>query len=103
MAGAKWKTMTVNQLSKLIDKLKSDGHGRRPVCIDKDSFSHNCESDGVTILEVMSVGIERIRIADGDGGSATNKDGSERSQSTCILAGSKRSRFGFELIPLEAE
>jgi len=79
--------ITVNALHKRLGKLIKEGHGRKTVCVAKTSFSHNCEIDGCTILPVEGLGIEHIRIVDGDGGTALRKDGTERFRQTCLLVG----------------
>lgn len=80
--------MTVNQLYKRLGKLIEEGHGRTNVAVAKETFRDNRESDGCTILDVHGLGVKLIHLADDDGGTAVNKDGSERMRMTCILAGS---------------
>lgn len=80
--------MTLNKLHKLLGELIDQGHGRRQVSIDKSSFRDNRETDGCVILPISCVDVQWIVEADGDGGSATNKDGSERGRTTVILGGS---------------
>lgn len=79
--------MTLNQLHKQLGKLIAEGHGRQRVSIAKESFRDNRESDGCTILPVAIVDTDWIVDADGDGGRATNKDGTERGRWTVILGG----------------
>ena len=57
---------TVASLHKELGRLISQGHARKPVTVNKESFKHNCESDGVTILELCGLGIKWIRVADDD-------------------------------------
>lgn len=59
--------MTIQKLKKLIDELVAAGHGRRRVFIRKDTYSHPCEGDGVTILDVSEAFLRSFPIADGDG------------------------------------
>lgn len=89
---------TLNQLKKRIDKLVGDGHGRRRVCISKTTFRHNCEGDGVTILEVHGLGLVRVPQADGDGGININKDDSESSRLCVVLAGSSGANSKGDLV-----
>jgi hypothetical protein len=79
--------MTLNQLHKQLAKLIAAGHGRNRVSISKTSFQDSRESDGCTILPVAVVDVDWIVDADGDGGRATNKDGTERGRWTVILGG----------------
>lgn len=79
--------MTLNKLHKLLCDLIDLGHGRKQVCIAKESFRDNRESDGCTILPVCAVDTDWIVQADDDGGTATNKDGTERGRWTVILGG----------------
>lgn len=80
-------TVTVNQLYKQLGDLIKDGEGRRRVCVAKDSFHHNCETDGVTILEVAGLQVEMVHNSDDDGGTKVNKDGSESYSRLCVLYG----------------
>lgn len=86
--------MTLNQLHKQLTKLIEQGHGRRQVAIAKESFHDNRESDGCTILPVCKVDTDWIVQADDDGGTAFNKDGTERGRWTVILGGSRYSSGG---------
>lgn len=83
-------TMTVAKLHKLLGKMVEDGQGRRPVCVNKDSFYHPLESDGVSILDVTEAAADTITIADDDGWTATNKDGSERFRKVFVIGGGHR-------------
>ena len=85
--------MTLNQLHKQLSALIAQGLGRRHVCIDKGSFTHNLEGDGCTILDVCRVDAKPIPQIDGDGWTITNKDGSERERLTVILGGSSYTRL----------
>jgi hypothetical protein len=88
--------ITINRLHKLLGKLIAEGHGRRPVCIDKPSFTHNLESDGCVILEVESAEIHSYRRLDDDGGTAINADGSERMLTSLVLDGGGESSLNRE-------
>jgi len=77
--------MTLNQLHKRLGKLIEEGHGRRKVCVDKETFTHNCEDEGVVILDVSGVGVETITIMVDD--STERADGSERLRQTVVLVG----------------
>lgn len=79
--------MTINKLYKELAALIAKGHGRRKVCVAKETFTHNCESDGVTILDLEGLGIRAINISDDDGGTAVNRDGTERYMTVLVLAG----------------
>lgn len=93
--------MTLNQLHKKLGKLIEEGFGRLPVCVSKSTFTDNREGDGVTILPVQGAGVRRINIADDDGGTAINKDGSERTRMTVILSGACGVNIRGELIDQE--
>ena len=80
-------TMTIARLHKILGELVLNGQGRRPVCVNKASFYHPLENDGVVILDVTEAMSRSITIADGDGWTATNKDGSEKTRSVFILGG----------------
>lgn len=80
-------TMTVAKLHKLLGALVEEGQGRRPVCVNKDTFYHPLESDGVVVLDVTEVKTDAITMADDDGFAATNKDGSEKVRKVFVLSG----------------
>lgn len=95
----KLKTITVNRLHKMLGKVIANGHGRAPVCIDKQTFSSNLESDGCCILQVDGVEILWINLADDDGGIAMNADGTERGRTTVVLYGWGHEPNGQEISP----
>ena len=73
-------TMTVARLHKMLGKMVEAGNGRRPVCVNKASFYHPLESDGVAILDVTEAKAETIAMADdGDQQRRQRKD----TQSLC--------------------
>lgn len=80
--------MNVNQLHKALGALIEQGHGRKPVCINKRSFHHPLETDGAVILGVKAVtGPSFIVMTDDDGGTKFNKDGTESGSYTVVLEG----------------
>ncbi len=80
-------TMTVARLHKMLGEMVEQGQGRRPVCVNKASFYHPLESDGVAILDVTEAKADTITMADDDGGTATNKDGTEKTRKVFVLGG----------------
>lgn len=81
-------SMTVRKLHQLLGQLVVAGHGRKPVCVDKSSFSHPLEGDGVAILDVAGArGPVFVNLADDDGGTKQNKNGTESGRQTVILFG----------------
>ena len=91
--------MTLNQLHKRLGALIEQGCGRHRVAIDKASFVDNRESDGCTILPVMAIEDVWIPDADDDGGTAVNKDGTERGRCTVVLGGCMYDRKESREIP----
>lgn len=84
-------SMTVQRLHKLLGELIQQGHGRKPVCIDKLSFRHPLEDECVCIIVVASAsGPKGIPMADDDEGTACNADGTERGRKTVILFGKEK-------------
>lgn len=79
--------MTITKLYELLHRLVRQGHGSMAVCIDKDTFRHNCEADGVTILDIQRAEIVAHTMDDGDGCAIINRDGSERLRSSLVLTG----------------
>lgn len=81
-------TITVAALHKKLTALVERGHGRKPVCINKETFQDNRESDGCVILGVEDLdGPIWIPNADDDGGHLENADGSESGRMTVVLKG----------------
>lgn len=81
-------SMTVAALHKRLGALIEAGHGRKPVLVDKPSFQHPCEQDGVGMLELADVdGPKWIPIFDDDGGTKWNKDGTEAGKTVVTLTG----------------
>ncbi len=80
-------TMTVARLHKMLGELVESGQGRRPVCVNKASFYHPLESDGVAILDVTEARAGTITMADDDGWTATNKDGTEKTRKVFMIGG----------------
>ena len=79
--------ITVAKLHRILGEQIKKGNGRKPVCISKDTFTHNCESDGVTILEICTVALKWIPTADDDGGWKFNRDGTGAGRQTVVLGG----------------
>lgn len=51
--------LTVSKLSAILDKLKKQGHGNKPVTIDKSSLYSPFEADGCYIMGLHAVGQPR--------------------------------------------
>lgn len=80
--------MTVATLHKRLGEILARGHGRKPVCINKETFKDNRESDGCVILGVEEIeGPIFIPNCDDDGGYKENADGSESGRMTIVLKG----------------
>lgn len=81
-------SMTVAALHKKLGQLIKAGHGRKPVAINKPTFTDPCEQDGAVILAVHGVeGPRWIYTCDDDGGVKINKDGSEAAKRIVVLFG----------------
>jgi hypothetical protein len=81
-------TMTVATLHKRLAELVTRGHGRKPVCINKETFRDSLEQDGCVILGVEAIeGPKWIPNCDDDGGTKKNADGSESGRMTVVLKG----------------
>lgn len=92
--------MTVNQLYKRLGKLIECGYGIVTVSVAKETFKDNRENDGCTILQLEGLGVRRINLADDDGGTKINKDGSEASKLVCMLVGSSGATAKGDLVDL---
>lgn len=79
--------ITVNKLKVFIENAIKNGHGRCKICIDKNSFRSPLEADGATVLDVESVSIDLVEMADGDGFLIVNSDGSVRTKTVMVLKG----------------
>jgi hypothetical protein len=80
--------MTVNKLYKQLDQLIKDGHGRKHVCIDKETFYSLLEDDGATIINVEKInGPLWIETIDDDGYAKENKYGSVAGMFVVVLSG----------------
>lgn len=79
--------LTINKLHKELTKLIKNGHGRKRVMINKNTFTHPLESDGCVILPIKDIGITTYIILDDDGGHKEKKDGSECLNTSCLLIG----------------
>lgn len=79
---------TVSRLHKVLGELIEQGHGRKPVQINKQSFQNVLEDDGVVIMDIETVeGPSWITMSDDDGGTKWNRDGSEAGRNVIILKG----------------
>lgn len=79
--------MTVSKLHKLLGELIQQGHKRKPVCVDKPTFTDNCEEDGVVILDVSGVEVRPIPMMDEDGGTKIRQNGEECYRQTAVIYG----------------
>jgi hypothetical protein len=81
-------SMTVAALHKRLGALIEAGHGRKPVLVNKASFTHPLEMDGAVMLDIAAIyGPTWIPMADDDGGTKWNKDGSESGKTVVLLSG----------------
>jgi hypothetical protein len=79
--------MTIGRLHKLLGKMIEQGHARKKVCINKDSFFHPLEGDGAVILEAETAQIEAHPMIDDDGFTKFRADGSESMHTSLIIGG----------------
>jgi hypothetical protein len=81
-------SMTVAALHKRLGALIEAGHGRKPVLVDKRTFTDPRENDGAMLLPLSVVnGPKWIPMADDDGGTKWNKDGTESGATAVVLGG----------------
>lgn len=81
--------ITVNKLNKLTSKLIREGHGRKVVHVNKNTFTHDLEQDGCIVLPVETVEINWIPTIDDNGRFKENQNGSESGKTLCVLRGDK--------------
>lgn len=94
--------MTIGRLHKLLGKLVENGHSRVQVCVNKDTFTDNREADGVVMLPVNGAILRYIGVANDDGGTQENADGSERHRNTLLIygcSGDDKTGFTYEQTP----
>lgn len=81
-------SLTVAALHKKLGELIAAGHARKPVLVNKPSFTHPLEQDGAVLLDVEAVeGPQWIPMCNDDGGTKWNKDGTESGRTVVILKG----------------
>lgn len=95
----KTKTLTVNQLHKMLGQLIEDGNGRLSVCVSKTTFTHPLEGDGCSILQAYGIRVEAVPMMDGDGGSEVTKAGREVTKRTAVLFGYMDDEWQYESYP----
>lgn len=78
---------TVAGLHRELAKLIEQGHGRKPVCVNKASFAHPLEQDGAVILQVAGLAVQFVPAVADDGGTLYRKDGSEAGARVCVIFG----------------
>jgi len=80
-------SMTVGRMHRILSRLMHEGNSRRRVYIDKDSFRHPCEGDGIVILPVESIKLRWFPVGDDDGGIKILKDGTESISAGIVMGG----------------
>ena len=77
--------MTLSKLIKLLSALEAQGHGRKPVAVDKDSL---WDGNGTfSICDVKSAEVVFVSLVDGDGFLQITKAGYERGTERVIIKG----------------
>lgn len=79
--------MTVYKLHQILTQAIKDGCSRMPIHIQKKTYHHPLESDGVCVLPVVSWYKQMVPQCDDDGGTKWNKDGTESQRACFILSG----------------
>jgi len=79
--------MTIGKLSKLLIKMIEQGHARKRVCVQKDTFSHPLEDDVCVILNVEKAEMVCFPMLDDDGGTKILADGRERYNTALVIRG----------------
>lgn len=79
---------TVANLYKSLGLLIEQGHERKPVVVNKPSFHDAREEDGCVLLDVHGIkGPRWIPMADDDGGTKWNSDGTESGKNVVVIFG----------------
>ncbi len=79
--------MQVRKLHRILTRLIFEGHGHKPICPDKSTFTHNLEPDGCTVLDIEDVKFSWVPMIDDDGGFAVTESGTEKGRITVVLLG----------------
>lgn len=69
--------MKLHELKKIVDAAMFPRNGNVDVVIDKNSFRHSLEDDGI-LIPVVNATFLPVPMSDGDGGTETTADGRER-------------------------
>lgn len=81
--------MTINSLQKVLSKLIKKGFGRKEILVDKTTFNHPREYDGITLLPILEIKLKQVELEDEDGGWKEWKDGTLATRTYLLLRGSK--------------
>lgn len=79
--------MTVKQLYRRLETIIDAGHGRKHVCVNKQTFTHPLESDGACILEISAIEIQTFEMLDDDGWLKELADGSIGMRTCAVITG----------------
>ena len=78
--------MTIGKLHKILTRLIENGHARKGVCVQKETFRHDMESDGAVILDVKTADLEFFPMIQEDGGTLLD-NGDESCHTAIVLRG----------------
>lgn len=81
--------MQLRKLHRLLGEKIEKGFSRAEVCINKNSFAHPLERDGVIILRVESIKVESVLILNEDGW-LSDENGVEKHKRKIVLYGEGR-------------
>ncbi len=79
--------LTIGRLHTILADLISQGHARKRVCVQKDTFYCVAEDDGAVILGVVSADLECFPMMDEDGGTKILTNGQESCHTAVVLKG----------------
>jgi hypothetical protein len=78
--------MTVNTLIKRLERERDRGRGRATVVVEPETF--NTCNGAFSVAEIRQVSPTWVNVADGNGFTVENRNGSERQRLNIILQGS---------------
>jgi hypothetical protein len=90
-----YQGFTVYQLIARLEKLKSAGHGRKRVCVDRYSFENSLDAP---IMNVHGIGVQCVPVMDDDGGTKYNARGEECTAHLVVLVGSRSANCKGEIV-----
>ena len=79
--------MTIQKLHKILSEQIAMGHGRKPVRVDKLSFSDPSDAEVWMIIDLVAVDLLAVTNRDEEGNAKFRADGAQSTRICCVLSG----------------